>query len=215
MEGDGPKRQREAIAKFCARHNLNCAAEFFEEGVSGTVEGLDRPMFTDMIIKIGVFKQVEALRIDAIVVECMDRLARDLMVSEVLLRECRNRGIKVFVADGDLVDVASNEVEPTRKMMRQIFASIAECDKSLLVRKLYNARKRKRQNGQVCEGVKPFGNKPFEEPALDIIRDRLGKGWSYSDVAEELNEGGIQTRYGKKWTKGNLYSVVNKRKRKL
>lgn len=214
VDKDGPKRQREAVEKFCQRHNLAQTAEFFEEGVSGTIEGLDRPMFADMIEKIELFKQIETLRIDAIVVECMDRLARDLMVSEVLLRECRTRGIKVYAADGELVDVASNEIEPTRKMMRQIFAAIAECDKSLLVRKLHNARLRKRQNGQRCEGAKPYGCKPFEENALNLMRDYQAKHYSYSQIAEEMNEGGVQPRFGQRWTKSSVYSILNPGKRK-
>src|SRR5216684_107322 len=88
VEGDGQVRQLAASKHFCKIHNLDWRGDFFEAGVSGTVEGLDRPEFVAMLDYIAARKLPPNPEIiEAIVVERMDRLARDLMVSEMLLKE--------------------------------------------------------------------------------------------------------------------------------
>jgi DNA invertase Pin-like site-specific DNA recombinase len=216
VDKDGPERQRIAIKAFCEKHCLNVAAEFFEQGVSGTVEAMDRPAFADMLIKANTFNQAgePALRIDAIVVENVDRLARDAMVSELLFRECRSFGIKVFCANSDLTDVATNDGDPTRKLMRQILGAIAEWEKTMLVRKMASARIRyKKVNGR-CEGRKPYGTHPKEKEILDLIDKQLALPASYSSIAAYLNSAGLLTRMCKPWTKSSVLDVVTKRNQK-
>lgn len=220
---DGPVRQREVIKDFCAKHALTLTMEFFEEGVSGTVEGMDRPKFAEMVSKIRMFKQASGLAveeglptpfiIDAIVVERMDRLARDLMVSEFLLRECRQNGIKVFCVDqGELIDVASDSGDPTRKMLRQILGAIAEWDKSVTVRKLRTARNRLRKDGRRCEGRRPYGVDPDEAAIKAAIRQHYDSGWSCKEIAGMLNEQNLTTRHGRPWTKTSVYTVYSERR---
>lgn len=217
VDKDGPIRQAESITAFCSRHGLQVLAEFKEEGVSGTVDGMDRPKFADMISRIDLFKMANEplLQVDAIVVERMDRLARDLMVSEFLLRECRQRGIKVFCADqGELVDMASENGDPTRTMLRQILGAIAQWDKSVTVKKLRAARQRQRLEGHPCEGRKPYGFHAPEKKILEIAKQFRASGLSYEKIAYELNSEGYRTREGKQWTKANLFSVVTGRGQK-
>src|SRR5204863_235004 len=105
------------------------------------------------------------------VVERLDRLARDLMVSEFLLKELRIRGIKVFATDqGALIDMANNEGDPTRKLIRQIIAALSEWEKSQLVLKLRVARERKRKQTGRCEGPLPYGSITAERIILDTIK---------------------------------------------
>jgi DNA invertase Pin-like site-specific DNA recombinase len=219
MDKDGEKRQREAIAKYCAAHSLNINAEFFDAGVSGTTEAMERPNFSDMVEKIVLFKSdpnlPPILRVDAIVVENMTRLARDLMVSEYLLKGCRDQGIKVFCADqADLVDVASTDIEPTRKMIRQIMGAVSEWDKSMLVHKLAVARKRIRASGKRCEGKKPYGSRPGELEIQARISSLRELGYSSTEIAIELNASGHRTRHGKQWTKDNVRDIESGRKTK-
>ena len=219
LEKDGDKRQREAIAKFCDVHSLHVSAEFFE-AVSGTVEAMDRPKFSEMVDKIVLFRSDEAVnsifQIGAIVVENMTRLARDLMISEYLLKECRENGIKVFCADqGDLTDVASADIDPTRKMMRQIIGAVSEWEKSTLVKKLAAARRRIRNSGQRCDGKKPFGFRPKERDILARMSELRRQNYTSSEIAIELNAEGYRTRHGKQWDKESVLDMESGRKRKL
>jgi DNA invertase Pin-like site-specific DNA recombinase len=219
VDKDGPIRQREEIDNFCNRHALQSMAEFVEEGVSGTVESMDRPKFSDMLLKVDAMRNAGSplFFIDAIVVERMDRLARDLMVSEFLLRECRNRNLKVFCVDqGELIDMASNEGDPTRVMLRQILGAIAQWEKSVTVKKLKAARARKRREAKECEGKKRYGRFDIEEfETKQEIRKLITSGLSYAAVADILNaRGSTATRHGKKWNKSNVYTVDTERRTK-
>jgi DNA invertase Pin-like site-specific DNA recombinase len=201
VEGDGFERQEASINKFCADLNLEIVRKFQEEGVSGTVEAVDRPAFSEMLAYI------EAYDVDAIVVERMDRLARDLMVSEFLLRECRSRGIKVYAADqGALIDMASDGGDPTRKLIRQLMAALAEWEKSVLVKKLYEARKRTGNWG----GEPLYGGNPNERSIVAFMRLQRQEGRSFGQIAQTLNDLGMVNRQGGKWARQNVHRVLSR-----
>jgi DNA invertase Pin-like site-specific DNA recombinase len=203
IDGDGQDRQQDSILAFCAKNNLPSPLFFFEAGVSGTVEALDRPQFAAML---------EA-KPDCIIVERMDRLARDLMVSEFLLRECRQRHIPVYAADqGDLRNIAEDGGDPTRVLLRQILGAVAEWEKSALVMKLRKARDRKRLETGHCEGPIPFGVTAEEKLAQEEMRMARAQGASFTRIAQVANQLGRRRRDGKSWTKGSVYQVIARQK---
>lgn len=208
IDGDGPERQRDYIEKFCKTNLLPSPVFFQENAVSGTVDGLDRPAFLQML------QSVEASGKPAcIVVERMDRLARDLIVSELVLKECASRKIPVYAADqGTLVDQASMDGDPTRKLIRQILGALAEWEKTALVMKLRAARDRKRRETGRCEGVKPYGATCAEQEIKDKFFEWRSLGASYSTVAENANNAGFCTRQGQPWKKASVYQVINRGK---
>ncbi len=204
VDGDGPERQLEKIRAFCTKHDLpESAHPVFDAGVSGTVDGLDRPRLAELL------GTAEAG--DAIVVERMDRLARDLLVQELLLAECRKRGLKVFAADNELSDMASNEGDPTRVLIRQILGAVAQWEKSVIVLKLRaGADKRRRETGR-CGGVVPYGElNPAEADALKVMLNfwNCENRISLSQIARNLNGYGYKTRSGKDWTKARVHNAL-------
>jgi DNA invertase Pin-like site-specific DNA recombinase len=204
VDGEGPDRQRDAIEIFCKAQGLEWGGHFFEEGVSGTVEAIERPKFAEMI------EYITKNDFAGFVVERMDRLARDLMVSEVLLQECRKQGIQVFSVDqGTLEDMASNGGDPTRVLIRQIMGALAQWDKSVTVKKLKSARDAVRQKTGRCEGVKPYGSRGSEVAILGLLKNMLDceKPLDYGAVARMLNENGFKTRGGKDWSRVSVRTV--------
>lgn len=214
-EGDGPDRQREKIAAFCKSNGLEYAGDWFEQGVSGTVEGLDRPEFMQLLRTIDTMTHEHRLAPPVIVVERMDRLARDLMVQELLLSECKKRSVKVYAADqGVLMDVANDEGDPTRKLIRQIMGAIAEWEKNVIVMKLRAGRdKKKRETGR-CEGPKPYGQNEDELKVLTYIDKLVKESLPFRHIAGSLNLSGIKTRSGKPWNKSRVFHVYNQWKNK-
>lgn len=204
LDGDGPNRQRDAITKFCKEHKLSHTWEFYERGVSGTVDVEGRAAFSEMLIWI------DQSTVEAVVVERLDRLARDLMVSEFLLTELRKRGIKVFATDqGACIDMATNEGDPTRKLIRQIIGALAEWEKSQLVSKLRVARQRKKSETGRCEGMKPYGRNVKEQAIIGLIKT-WRETMSTESIADFLNQGGFLNRYGKPFTRqGVLHLIKN------
>jgi DNA invertase Pin-like site-specific DNA recombinase len=209
IAGDGPERQRDSIQAFCSTKNLSLMGEKFEAGVSGTVEGMDRPAFTDLVEEIEC-RRLNGEEILGIVVERADRLARDLMVSELMLAECRKRNIAVFPADrGELVDLASDSSDPTQVLIRQFMAALAQWEKTQIVLKTGKARARIRASGQRCEGRKPYGFHKSEQAILDIFNSPLFQGISDTSRALMLNNAGLTLRNGKPW---NRLMVLHVRK---
>lgn len=204
LDGDGPRRQRVAVHQYCLIHKLTNVKEFFEKGVSGTVGGYDREAFSEMI------DYLKNNKIDGVVVERLDRLARDLMESEFLIRELRKLGIKLFSADQPtLVDMASDEGDPTRKLIRQVMGALAEWEKSQIVRKLQAARQRKKAAGFHVEGTKPYGTLALEKTVLAIMREKRKGGWGSYRISIFLNNAGLTKRNGKAWTRQAVWDILH------
>lgn len=180
---------------------MTIARAFREEGVSGTLDGSQRPAWVEMIgcvLRNGV---------RTVIVEKLDRLARDLMIQEHIIQDLRDRGITLIsVAEPDLCSD-----DPTRKLLRQIMGAIAEYDKSMVVLKLRGARQRKRARGR-CEGAKPYGARPGEAGVLERIHAMRASGDSFQAIAGALNAEGITPRRGARWHPYAVARIATRRK---
>ena len=114
--GDGFERQRVACATHAASAGMEVVGEYIET-VSGTHDGLDRPVFAAML------ERIAGNGVRVVLIERADRLARDLMVSEALLCQLRNLGVKVIESCSglDLTDAS----DPSRIMIRQMLGAVA------------------------------------------------------------------------------------------
>lgn len=168
---------------------------------------MDRPAFIGLLSEV-ICRRKNGCDVDGIVVERADRLARDLLVSEMLLKECRQYNLKVFCADrGELVDIASDQADPTQILVRQVLAALSQWEKSNLVMKLRKARERVRFEGRKCEGRTAFGAKSGEQTIIDSFKSLLEQGMSDNRITRLLNEMELSNRFGK-W---NRYSVLRLR----
>jgi DNA invertase Pin-like site-specific DNA recombinase len=124
VRGDGFPRQRSAIKAFAAKHAYRIVREFREEGVSGAIETMDRPAWSEMMTEL----HSDGVR--TIIVEKLDRLARDLMVQEACIADLRKNGFTlVSVAEPDLM-----ESDPTRVLMRHYEGEQAAIDRMKTLR---------------------------------------------------------------------------------
>lgn len=208
VEGDGFPRQRVAIDKYAATQGIEMVGEFRDEGVSGTKELADRAGLA------GLLDRVESNGVRVVLVERADRLARDLMVGEVILNQFRDLGVQVIAAEGG-TDLTAGNDDPTAKLIRQVLGAVSEFDKSVTVLKLRAARDRIRRRNGRCEGRKPFGSRPGEARAVELIRrlrrkPRGGDRRSFGQVADELNAAGISTRTGTPWSRGTVHRICQR-----
>jgi DNA invertase Pin-like site-specific DNA recombinase len=199
---DGPRRQKQVIRDFCSRNNLP-EPKFYEDlGVSGTKESLDRPAFQNMLADAALEGT------DTIIVENMDRLARDLIVSEVLLHELGKNDFKLYSTEIGFTDLVAVTDDPGRKAIRQIFGVMAEYAKSMLIIKLACARARKKSVDGRCEGDKPYGRDKKEQTVLTLIKQLRDAGASFNSIAENFNAAGVKKRKGKAaWGKADVYHL--------
>jgi DNA invertase Pin-like site-specific DNA recombinase len=199
INGDGFERQRTAINSFARNHRSQVVGEFRDEGVSGATETMERPGLVELL------DVAPSKGVDLMIVENSTRLARDLIVGELILQECRQRGVTVKDADG--TDLTNSEGNPSSTLVRQVFLAVAEFEKTQLVQRLRVARQRKKKTTGRCEGRKPYGLGLGErEVCLRISRLRR-RGLSFSKIANQLNQEQVPSPSGGEWSRQTVRNV--------
>jgi site-specific DNA recombinase len=199
-DGDGFIRQITEIEGYAKKASLK-VTQVFKEVVSGTTLPADRPVF--MAMMAGLLSN----GVKTVLIEKMDRLARDLFVQETILGDFQKRGLKVVsVLEPDLCST-----DPSRIFIRQVFGGVAQLEKNNLVLKLRAARKRMKEANGRCEGRKPYGEWKGEAKILQRIRE-LAKRPKYTAnrIATELNADGTKTRSGGLWYGSNVLRILRR-----
>lgn len=206
VEGDGMIRQEKAIMDYAKANGITIEKIFKDEGVSGTLE--DRPALAKLLVDL----EENGHGIKTVIIERVDRLARDLMIQENIIADLQKNGFNLISAT-EGADLLSED--PTRKLVRQVLGAIAEYDKSMVVLKLRAARERKRAKNGKCEGRKSYGE-AMPEVITEIRRlRRKRKGMprrTFEKVAQELNEMGFQTMTGRPFTKQVVQNILQRNK---
>jgi DNA invertase Pin-like site-specific DNA recombinase len=191
IQGDGFPRQLAAIKAYSQVNELKVVHVFREEGVCGATESADRPAWSELMTAL------HADGVKAIVIEKLDRLARDLMVQETVIADLQKHGFTLIsVAEPDLM-----ATDPTRILMRQLMGAVAQYDKSQIVLKLRGARQRMKAKMGRCEGRKPYGAREGEAAVIENMRQLRLNGLAYRKrpVSAVLTQGGGATTYQPKW----------------
>jgi DNA invertase Pin-like site-specific DNA recombinase len=209
VDGDGLPRQAAAVGAYAKHAGLTIIETYQDRGVSGTKDLEDRPGLAALL------DRVESNGVRIVLVENASRLARDLIVSETILGQLRERGVKVFDAEG--IELTAADDDPTRRLIRQVLGAVAEFDRRVTVLKLRAARERVRRRDGRCEGRKPFGATPAEEVVLDRIlklrrhgNPMKGAHLSFQKIAATLNAEGVATRTGKPWAPATVFGIVKR-----
>jgi len=206
MDGTGFDRQEE-IVKTYARENKIQLLKVYRECVSGTKDTEDRDVFQEMI--------TDMLRngIRTIIVEGLDRLARELRVQESLVAYLASKDIQLISArTGEDVTQAIKE-DPMKVALIQIQGVFSQLEKSLLVKKLKKAREKVRLEKGKCEGAKSYKE---EHPELirriKALRRRHKNGYrrTCKEIAEILNKEGLATRRGKAFTRQTIADILHR-----
>ena len=205
VKGHGFQRQEETILRFAAENRFS-VAETFRDAFTGTEA--DRPEFNRMVATI------LGNGVRTILVESLDRLARDVMVQSLLLAKLAQHGITLInCVTGEDVTASMSE-DPMRKALIQIQSVFSELEKSRLVSKLRRAREAKKEATGKCEGRKAFGEKEGESEVLELMRSlrrkREGKRMSFARIAEELNARQTPTRTGARWHTTTVKNILSR-----
>ena len=209
LEGTGFDRQGESIAGWAKRNSVELKRAYLEEGVSGTKSETERPAFAEMVTDL------LANGCRTIVVESLDRFARDLCVQMQLLAYLKSKGLRLFSASTGEDVTEAMESDPMRKAMVQMQGIFSELDKSLLVRKLKNGRAAVKAETGRCEGRKPFGSMPGEDVIVEQIKSLrrkpvLGERMSFKSIADYLNQHSVPTRTGSPWSQSTVGGILSR-----
>jgi DNA invertase Pin-like site-specific DNA recombinase len=200
IDGDGFPRQLEAIRTYAQAQGIRITRVFREEGVCGANELENRPAL------MGLLEALAADGVKLVLIEKLDRLARDLMIQETLIADLKKRGFNLIsVTEPDLL-----KTDPTRVLMRQIFGAISQYEKNMIVSKLRGARQRMKAKTGRCEGRKPYGHYEGEQAIVDRMVSLRDTGMGYDRIADVLNGEGLKPRTGERWwgkTVNNILTV--------
>lgn len=193
LKGDGFTRQREAIKAYAAANGIKIVRWFEEEGIAGKTEWEDRPAWIAMMAELNGTRTV--------LVEKLDRVARDLMVQEHIIADLRKRQVQLVSVTEPAIDE-----DPTRVLMRQIMGAIAQYDKAMIVLKLRGARQRMKAKTGRCEGAKPFE----DQVVIGKMQAMRSNGMSFDRIADALNTEGVKPKRGERWYGSSVNNVLRR-----
>ena len=112
-ESNSISNQKQMLEDFARRNGLPNPTHFTDDGISGT--RFDRPGFLAMM------EDVEAGRVEAIVIKDMSRLGRDYLKVGQVMEVLRQRGVRL-IAINDGVDSlkGDDDFTPFRNIMKNI-----------------------------------------------------------------------------------------------
>ena len=128
-ESNSISHQKQMLEEFARRNNLPNPRHFTDDGVSGT--RFDRPGFLAMM------EEVEAGRVEAIVIKDMSRLGRDYLKVGQVMEILRQRGVRL-IAINDGVDSlkGDDDFTPFRNIMNEYYAR----DTSKKIKSVFKAK---------------------------------------------------------------------------
>ena len=128
-ESNSISHQKQMLEEFARRNGLPNPTHFTDDGVSGT--RFDRPGFLAMM------EEVEAGRVEAIVIKDMSRLGRDYLKVGQVMEVLRQRGVRL-IAINDGVDSlkGDDDFTPFRNIMNEFYAR----DTSRKIRSVFKAK---------------------------------------------------------------------------
>ena len=142
-ESNSISNQKQMLEDFARRNGLPNPTHFTDDGISGTQ--FDRPGFLAMM------EEVEAGRVEAIVIKDMSRLGRDYLKVGQVMEILRQRGVRL-IAINDGVDSlkGDDDFTPFRNIMNEFYAR----DTSRKIRSVF---KSKGMSGKHLTGTVIYG----------------------------------------------------------
>ena len=210
-ESNSISNQKQMLEEFARRNGLPNPTHFTDDGISGT--RFDRPGFLAMM------EEVEAGRVEAIVIKDMSRLGRDYLKVGQVMEILRQRGVRL-IAINDGVDSlkGDDDFTPFRNIMNEFYAR----DTSRKIRSVF---KSKGMSGKHLTGTVIYGylwdekreHWLVDEEAAAVVRHIFAlamEGYGPYQIATKLSEEKIEmpavhlARYGEGVNKNKAFADI-------
>ena len=210
-ESNSISNQKQMLEDFACRNGLPNPTHFTDDGISGT--RFDRPGFLAMM------EEVEAGRVEAIVIKDMSRLGRDYLKVGQVMEILRQRGVRL-IAINDGVDSlkGDDDFTPFRNIMNEFYAR----DTSRKIRSVF---KSKGMSGKHLTGTVIYGylwdekreHWLVDEEAAAVVRHIFAlamEGCGPYQIATKLSEEKVEmpavhlARYGEGVNKNKTFADI-------
>ena len=188
-ESNSISNQKKMLEDYARRNGLPNPTHFTDDGVSGT--RFDRPGFLAMM------EEVEAGRVEAIVIKDMSRLGRDYLKVGQVMEILRQRGVRL-IAINDGVDSlkGDDDFTPFRNIMNEFYAR----DTSRKIRSVF---KSKGMSGKHLTGTVIYGylwdekreHWLVDEEAAEVVRRIFSltmEGYGPYQISKLLSEAKVE-----------------------
>lgn len=194
-EGISLGNQSEKIRAYIKLHEMELVKTVSDEGLSAKSLKA-RPGAME------VLKMAREGRIKAVVVYKLDRLFRNAKEALDTATELNSLGVALHSVT-ESIDTAS----AMGRFFFTIMAACAEMERNLISERTRDALRHKKANGQVYSHA-PYGyddvdgalvENADEQGVVEMICNWHSDGWTYTAIAEQLNQNQVPTKgYGKK-----------------
>ncbi len=212
-EGFSLEAQQRRIRAYCSAKGYGLLRGYVDNGYSG--RSTNRPGFQEMmdVVRNGLNADGRTVRISVVVVAKFDRLNRNLYDFLATLREMERNKVD-FASVDETVDTRG----PLGRFFMQMIAAIAELESGMIGERVRHGMTQKALKGGFNGMSAPYGYKVRAGRLVIIKREaavvRRFCGWrrrgrSLRWIADRLNQDGIPTKKGKRWTKRQVHRIVH------
>lgn len=201
--------QSKMISDFCNTNDIKLDKIIVDEGISGSGDKTDK--------RNGYKSVLDGIKNDEIktlVVISISRWGRNLGEIYKSVQLMEKKGVK-FLSIKESIDTSS----PYGRFTINLLSSLYEMELELIKDRVKDTLRVKKQNRKVYSptpyGFNRVGDDLIENPKEKKLMKKLlrlrDKGTSYGEITNFLNRNRYKTKNGKKFTKGNVYQIINSR----
>lgn len=203
-EGDSLEEQESELKKFCEYRNYRIHKVYIERGKSGG--NTNRPEYKKLV------KDIEAGKINAVVVKKIDRLSRSILDFEALMTMLQEKNVE-FISIKENFDTTS----AMGKAMLRVALVFAQLEREQTSERLKDVFFYRASQGLYNGGIRPFGYTsvnaelvpyPKERETVELMAKQFLALRSTTAVAKFLNETGYRNRSGKLWDKREIQKIL-------
>lgn len=214
--GGGLETQRQNIEKYCATQGITLSGEFTDAGISGAVRDIEsddaiskRPALVELLATV-----TEG---DTVIVLNTSRLWRSDTAKVIIRRELMKKHAAVVSVENERFDLYAKN--PNDRFMDGIMELMDEWERLTIALKLAKGRTAKARNGDKPAGLCPYGYQySTDRKHVEVCDDEAAtvrrifsegqKGLPLRQIADRLNEIGLQTRRGNAWSAGSVQAIL-------
>ena len=204
-EGDSLEEQESELRKFCDYRGFRIHHVFIERGKSGG--NTNRPEYQKLVTDI------EAKKINAVVVKKLDRLSRSLLDFEQLMT-------RLQVNEVEFISLRENFDTTTAmgKAMLRVALVFAQLEREQTAERIKDVFAFRAEQGLYNGGTRPFGYDSVsseliphkqEKKVVQFMFESFIKAKSTTIVASECNSMGFRNRNGAVWDKRQVHKILN------
>lgn len=206
--GYGLDAQRELIVDWAAAHDVTIVA-VYSDVISGATPPHER---AGMVDALALLREQPGM----LLVARLDRLARDVVAQEVILREMSRQGCPVVSVSEPAISTDTDD--PQRNLVRVILGAVNEYERHLIRARMEAGKRLKKQRGGWVNGPAPYGwqldhkelvKHPTEWPHIvQMVAWKRQGNVTARGLAALCNARGVPTRFGGPWSKDTANRAV-------